>query len=220
MESLKPDAVEGSGGSADREKGFEAAFSTSVADRDMAVLRVIEEEALTSFTFEGLKRRIGAHPETLSRILGRLEDQRILEKANEGYRVTEKGRGLFSLHPLNATEPRLTLLRTLLPPNTDAGQILSDLRGKWFGALRWLGHSSTQEEITLKWITEDGGLQIDARFSFDSLTVEGQLLHDRDLADAIRASHQLVGYVAKVYSRSRPRNVAYFAVGNGYPLPT
>lgn len=193
--------------------------SQQVNSRDMEVLRVIEEEKLASFTFEGLKRRINTHSETLSRILYRLEEQEILEKANEGYRVTDKGKELLKVHPLNSEEPRLMLLRTLLPPDIDMQQVFSDLKGRWFGTLRWLGYSKNGNESVLKWITEDGGIQVDARFSPQALTIEGKLLEGKDLADAIRASHQLVGYVARLYSRPRMRQVAYFRTSEGYLTP-
>lgn len=190
----------------------EADVSQQVNSRDMEVLRVIEEEKLASFTFEGLKRRINTHSETLSRILYRLEEQEILEKANEGYRVTEKGKGLLGVHPLNSEEPRLMLLRTLLPPEMDMHRVFLDLKGRWFGTLRWLGYSKKGHGFVLKWITDDGGIQVDATFSPNALTVEGKLLEGKDLADAIRASHQLVGYVARLYSRPRMRQVAYLVL--------
>ena len=50
----------------------------------MEVLRFIGEEALLGFTFEGLKRSLGAHSETLSRILDRLEEGNMLEKTERG----------------------------------------------------------------------------------------------------------------------------------------
>ncbi len=41
----------------------------NLSERDADVLALIENEDLTIFTFDGLKRRTGLHPETLSRIL-------------------------------------------------------------------------------------------------------------------------------------------------------
>ena len=41
----------------------------SLSERDADVLALIETEDLATFTFDGLKRRTGLHPETLSRIL-------------------------------------------------------------------------------------------------------------------------------------------------------
>ena len=58
---------------------------SSLSERDTNVLQVFEEEGLTSFTFDGLKRRLGLHSETLSRVLCRLEDKEFVEK---GWMVT------------------------------------------------------------------------------------------------------------------------------------
>ena len=170
-----------------------------IGPRDMEVLRFIGEEALLGFTFEGLKRRLGAHSETLSRILDRLEEQRILEKTEQGYQVTERGREVTSLRQLAASEPRLTLLRTLLPHVENPREAISSLRGRWFGPLRWLGYSEDEKGTIMKWITEDGSIQVDAIFSGGELTIEGRIKEGKDLTDAIKASHQLVGYISKVY---------------------
>ncbi|MEJ2272128.1 MAG: hypothetical protein P8X91_06560, partial [Candidatus Bathyarchaeota archaeon] len=53
--------------------------------RDINLLNIVDEENLSNFTFEGLKRRLKIHPEKLSRILSRLTSQEILKKQNKGY---------------------------------------------------------------------------------------------------------------------------------------
>ncbi len=184
-----------------------------IGPRDMEVLRFIGEEGLMGFTFEGLKRRLGAHSETLSRILDRLEEQRILEKTGQGYQVTERGREVTSLRQLSASEPRLTLLRTLLPRVDNPTEAVSNLRGRWFGPLRWLGFSEDERGTNMKWITEDGSIQVDAIFSGGELTIEGRIKEGKDLTDAIKASHQLVGYISKVYPATPNRRFAYYTVG-------
>jgi DNA-binding PadR family transcriptional regulator len=184
----------------------------------MEVLRFIGEEALLGFTFEGLKRRLGAHSETLSRILDRLEEQRILEKTGQGYQVTERGREVTSLRQLAASEPRLTLLRTLLPHVDNPRDAISNLRGRWFGPLRWLGYSEDEKGTIMKWITEDGSIQVDAIFSRGELTIEGRIKEGKDLTDAIKASHQLMGYISKVYPSSPSERVAYCAIGGPFQL--
>jgi len=193
---------------------------SSLGERDTDVLQVIGEEDLTSFTFEGLKRRLGIHPETLSRVLYRLEDQGIVEKGLGGYKVTSKAREFLRLHPLSATESRVPLLQTLLPHNVPMQQVILDLRGKWFGMLRWLGYSENEAGITLKWVTEDGGIQVDANFSGDELHVEAKLLREKDLNIAIEASYQLIGYIAKLYSRlGRIGRIAYLRFFDPYLTP-
>jgi hypothetical protein len=191
---------------------------STLGTRDLEVLRVIGEEDLLGFTFEGLKRKLGAHSETLSRILTRLEFEKILEKTRDGYRVTDRGREVAGLKQLSASEARVTLVRTLLPHISNAQEAISNLRGRWFGPLRWLGYSEDDHSTTMKWVTEDGGVQVDALFSEGELTIEGRIREGRDLTDAIKASHQLLGYISRVYSSptSQPR-VAYYAL-HGPPL--
>ncbi len=170
--------------------------------RDSAVLNFIEEEELTGFTFDGLRRRMGTHPETLSRILSRLQEEGIVEAAADGYRVTEKARDTMAIHPLSATS-RIPLLSTLIPYDIGVGEILSGLKRRWFGALRWVGYSENDEGTTLKWVTEDGRVQIDARFSDGELHVEAKTKEGANLNDAVRAAHELIGQISRVYSTSR-----------------
>src|SRR4030066_394595 len=70
--------------------GWQTAPDYSLGERDTDVLSVINSEDLTLFTFDGLKRRLGLHPETLSRILARLEEEGLLKKENHGYKVSPK----------------------------------------------------------------------------------------------------------------------------------
>lgn len=183
-----------------------------MSDRDMTVLRVIEEEDLASFSFEGLKRRIKSHPETLSRVLERLEEQRIVEKADGSYLVTPKGREYLAVHPIDIAEERMTLLKTMLPSNLSLQQVLRDLKGKWFGTLRWLGYSEGPGELVMKWVTDDGRVQLDARFSPLELTIEGRLLQGGGLASAVRASHQLLAHISTFYSRPRQGRALLYEV--------
>jgi len=173
----------------------------SIGQKDTSVMHVIGEEELTNFTFDGLKRRLGVHPETLSRILYRLEEQGIIEKATTGYDVTTKAKQLLKRHPAYETQPTVPILQTLLPPDIPIQQIISNLRGKWFGVLRWVGYSQSSEGTALKWITEDGGTQIEAIFSEGALSIEAKPLTEKDLNKALKASYQLVGYITKLYSR-------------------
>lgn len=191
-----------------------------LSERDTNVLKVIGEEGLTNFTFEGLRRRVGVHPETLSRVLYRLEDQGIVKKGLEGYEVTSKAKEILRLHSLSTREPRVPLLQTFLPLDVPIKQVVSNLRGRWFGVLRWLGCSENDEGITLKWVTEDGGIQVDADFSDGALSIGAKLLWEKDTNAALKASYQLIGYIAKLYSRpGRISRVAYFGIFDPYLMP-
>ena len=189
----------------------------SIGQRDTRVLHVIGEEELTNFTFDGLKRRLGVHPETLSRILYRLEEQGIIQKATSGYNVTTKAKQLLKQHPTYETQPTVPILQTLLSPDIPVQQIISNLRGKWFGVLRWVGYSQSPEDTALKWITEDGGTQIEATFSESTLSIEAKPLTEKDLNKALKASYQLIGYITKLYSRpAQTTPIAFLTNFNPY----
>src|SRR2546428_14067634 len=82
------------------------------SERDGAVLNFIEEEELTGFTFDGLRRKKGTHPETLSRILERLQEDGIVEADSEGYRVKEKERGVMGMDYFGKVTSSIPLFRT------------------------------------------------------------------------------------------------------------
>jgi hypothetical protein len=190
------------------------------SDRDAEVLRFLGEEDLLGFTFEGLRRRLGTHSETLSRILHRLEDQMILEKATDGYHVTHKGKEMIGMKPLtsrptSAAQHRVAILRTLLPYGRASGEVLTGLKGRWFGPLRWLGYSEDETTTTMKWVTEDGAVQIDAIFSDGELAIEGNVREGKDLTDAIKASYQLVGHLSKISPTGLSGHVAFFSLSPG-----
>ena len=142
-----------------------------LGDRDSDILAFLSQEEFTFFTFEGLKRRLGLHPETLSRILYRLEQEGVIRKTAEGYTVTREIARRLKLHEGSLGESRMILLQTFLPSDMPVQQLVSSLRGRWFGLLRWLGMAENNEGITLKWITEDGDIQIDAKITESQLVI-------------------------------------------------
>jgi DNA-binding HxlR family transcriptional regulator len=193
----------------------------SLSERDADVLALIETEDLATFTFDGLKRRTGLHPETLSRILSRLEEEGIVQKVHEGYKVTPKITEL-KLHQTPKETPATPLIQTFLPSDLMTQQLILALKGKWFGMLRWLGISKNQQGVTLKWVTEDGEIQIAANIQGTSLNVEAKFLTSNNLNMALKASYQLMSLIGKfcISSQSNrhamPRNVAYYG---GFILP-
>ena len=90
----------------------------SLSERDADVLALIETEDLATFTFDGIKRRTGLHPETLSRILSRLEEEGIVKKVHEGYKVTPKITEL-KLRPPQKETPTTPLIQTFLALRPD-----------------------------------------------------------------------------------------------------
>ena len=187
----------------------------SLSERDADVLALIETEELATFTFDGLKRRTGLHSETLSRILSHLEEEGIVKKEPEGYRVNPKITEL-KLNAPNKESPTTPLIQTFLPSDLMTQQLILSLKGKWFGILRWLGISENNQGVTLKWITEDGAIQIAANIQGTALNIEAKFLTSNNVNVALKASYQLMSLIGKLCITSQSsrqvmaRNVSYF----------
>ena len=192
----------------------------TVSERDSDVLSLIDEEELTLFTFDGLKRRLGLHPETLSRILCRLEEEGIVKKQPNGYTVTPKIAKLRLQEP-RQEEPHVPLLQTYLPSNMQVQQLVTNLPGKWFGLLRWFGLAEDSHGITMKWVTEDGGMQINGNIQDSTLTIDAKFLHDNNLNRALSASYQLMSYISSILSSRRhvASHVGLFGDSNVFLMP-
>src|SRR6266571_2326936 len=182
--------------------GLEEMEEANITSRDSSILQAIQEEGLTVFTFDGLKRMLGVHQEKLSRVLGRLEDEGLLERVTGGYSVTHRG-SMFSPRPLNSVQPRIPIVQSLLPADVDLGQIINGLKGRWFGSLRWVGYSQNEEGTVLKWITEDEGVQIDAKFTDAFLSIEAKVGEGKETGQAVKAAHQLLGFISRLYNGPR-----------------
>ena len=154
------------------------------------------------------------HPETLSRILCRLEEEGIVQKTSEGYTVTPKLTKL-KLNPTRRETQTVSLLQTFLPSNMLTQNLLSELKGRWFGVLRWLGMSETSEGFTLKWVTEDGGIQVAASISGTSLNIDAKFLTSNNLDLALKAAYQLMAHIGKLCNTTRSAtHVAYYPSAN------
>src|SRR3989304_3976574 len=151
--------------------------------RDSSILRSIQGEGLTVFAFDGLRRLLGLHQETLSRVLDRLQDDGFVEKVADGYRLTPEA-GELVPRRLSSGLTHVPIIQALLPEDVDVGGIVAGLKGRWFGKLHWVGYSQNEEGTVLKWITEDDGVQVDAKFIDDFLTIEARAGEGQDVSPA------------------------------------
>jgi hypothetical protein len=184
---------------------IDASLSNSVLDedsnltpRDTGVIQTVMQEGLTVFTFDGLKRLTGLHQEKLSRIIDRLEEEGLLEKVAEGYRITVRGNETIP-RPLGMAVQPIPIVQSLLPRDVDLQQIITGLKGRWFGGLRWLGYTQNDEGTVLKWIAEEDGIQIDARFTDSYLSIDAKVAEGREVSQAVKAAHQLLVHVSGLY---------------------
>ena len=192
-------------------------LDADISPRDAEVLRAIEEEELSVFTFDGIRRITGSHPETLSRTLERLEDGGIVSRTPEGYSVTGRGKGALELRPASDGSRTVPILHTFLPYDASAAKVIAALKGRWFDNIRWVGMAESGEGAVMKWVTDDGTTIVDARFASGQLDIEAKVASDSDLPKAVRAAHQLVGRISRLYSsprpgtRASPLRIGYFA---------
>ncbi|MFZ1023067.1 MAG: hypothetical protein WAN87_02910 [Thermoplasmata archaeon] len=99
--------------------------------------RVVELLASHSgrLAFNGLRRALGAHPESLIRALKRLEREGLVERVDRTYALSD--------HPGAVSASPRTHLRQIasvaLPSHFDRPGMFGALAGRWFGRLRWVG---------------------------------------------------------------------------------
>lgn len=202
--------------------GMRGFSGSGLCDRDADVVAAIGEEDFAFFTFDGLKRRLGLHSETLSRVLGRLEEEGLVRKGPEGYVVTSKVASLLKVRAVGREEcSRVSLVQTFLPSDVSVQLLVSELRGRWFGLLRWLGLSENVDGVTLKWVTEEGEVQIEAKIAENTLTIVAKFLRGNDLNLALKAAYQLMAHIGKQCSHPqahvpRVKPVTYFGDANGF----
>lgn len=102
--------------------------------------------------FSGLRRVLGAHPESLARALRRLEREGLVQRVDGGYRVLSDG--LRSIEELTAELHPIAQVD--LPIGISPESLLGRLAGRWFGALRWVGVVERSDGRLLAWARRDG----------------------------------------------------------------
>ena len=135
---------------------------------DERVLQLMASNSDTSFSFQGMKRSLQVHQEKLSRSLNRLTTQGLVGKEENGYLITKKGvKAVRCSNP----PPRMVVGSSYLPNDVDPDTIYGALKGKWFSGIRWLGCSPSPLGADLKWVTDDGEVQVQVSFSSSKFEV-------------------------------------------------
>jgi len=182
----------------DSSVGFNPDFDESDLDeREREVLGFLSSEQNGYFSFQGLRRRLGFHQETLTRTLKRLEEAQVVERTAQGYKVRNPGNAysfpVRTAHPY--TKP---VIDAYLPTQIDVTVLFQKLRGRWFSNFRWLGYSHDGTQLSMSWISEDGQMQLQARIGGGKITITAESFAKLDESHQISAAYQLFDHITKV----------------------
>lgn len=184
-----------------------AQVTGSLDDRILSMLQGLHGR----MAFSGLRRKLGAHPESLARALRRLQREGLVERDDGGYRSLSDGAMAGSL----ATSELHTIARIELPRDLDEATIFGRLAGRWFGSLRWVGVVEQPGRRLLAWARRDGYGQVLLGVHRGVLRVYVPDAADTsDPSEAEALAYELLVQAVGVVQPSPPRGgTAYFFVG-------
>jgi MarR family len=165
--------------------------------------------------FSGLRRSLGAHPESLARALRRLEREGLIDRSTDGYRALRAPAPIASS---SGTELR-PVARIAVPLGLEAEAILARLTGRWFGGLRWVGVVERPPQRLLSWTRRDGSGSVFLGAHEGSLRIYTRSSAlPGDAGDAEDAAYELLVAVAEALRPGSPtRPVAYFSSDDSTP---
>src|SRR3990170_2298431 len=170
-------------------------------EHDREVLEFLSQDPSSQVAFQGIRRRLGIHPEQLSRALHRLAEDELVQKTDVGYRVTTRALEILSPREWSGEAAGVTLLQTYLPADVDLRGLVAALRGTWVGPLRWYGLSESTEGLRLSWTLEDESIQIDTLVRAGELRVVVHVVSPDRLDEAARLGHLLFREISGEVSR-------------------
>lgn len=176
---------------------------------DLAILKAIGgDDDAQQFSFQGIRRKLGLHQETLSRALRRLQRDGYIEKLEHSYTISEKGQTTIStgkrIDELTGERDSypVVLLQSVLPSELNLQQLVDSMSYKWFGNLRWLGSSSRSGITTLSWITSESGLTISVKIKDDTLTIETYPRTSSSISEATKCAFELFDHLSRALKSS------------------
>ena len=170
-----------------------APFESRPVDDQALVMEMLSAESDSTYTFQGLKRRLGLHQEKLIRILRRLEDDNLVAKTEEGYRTLKQPRR--GEHHLVGGDP---VIRGQLPPGIDSRVLLERIKGRWFKNFRWVGYANGRDELSLYWITEDNKFQVRIQLSPIEILVWSQPTDPKETMSPVAAAYELFDRISRM----------------------
>jgi hypothetical protein len=165
--------------------------------RQREVLSALSEDMKATYSFQGLRRKLGLHQEMLSRTLDRLEERELVERTSDGYRINTNIDDFRSTDDDEGPPIERQVITAGLPVEADIDLILNALKGRWFGEFRWLGYSETSSDLILSWITDDGRIEIRAKIIRNTIAISALYRSRTDEERATRSAIELFDFVTK-----------------------
>lgn len=185
---------------------------------DDQVVRLLRRQT-GRIAFNGLRRELAAHPESLTRALRRLERGGIVLRDGLGYTLADGyhrdvDRWLErSFRPIASVE-----LASELAPDV----VLGSLAGRWLGRLRWVGVYERSDDPWLVWSVDGAPGHVLLSVRGRSLTV-GVEPSGNEATDRLEESARelLVLALDRLHRPMRPRSAAAvaFAAEREAPIP-
>jgi DNA-binding Lrp family transcriptional regulator len=173
------------------------AQSADLRDREKTVLEEFARAQGGHIAFQALRRRLGLHPQALTRTLRSLESSGWIRREELGYRLVTQDPNASQLP---VPSERVPVFAALVPPHLLPRQIVDQLRHRWFNGLRWFGVSEGPNESVLTWTTEAEGRPVRLRVSSTMIGVE---LEGRDANNDLANVAPLMQALAVLYGRPR-----------------
>jgi len=122
---------------------------TEEAPLDDRVVELLTERP-GRVAFNGLRRALDAHPESLVRSLRRLERHGVVRHEADGYLLVDRP----DVPPPPATRAPRAFAEVTLAPGVSRTELFGRLAGRWFGRLRWVGLYEPADGPWLVWSIE------------------------------------------------------------------
>lgn len=165
--------------------------------RQREVLGAMSEDYDVTYSFQGLRRKLGFHQEMLSRTLDRLEDQELVQRTRDGYRLSPRSHATQFGYDAVTRTFETKVVTAYLPAEVDFTIMLGKTRGRWFKEFRWLGYSMGRDGLSLNWITDDGRIQLRARVHHQTLVISALYANRSEHERATKAAFDLFDFVSR-----------------------
>src|SRR5207247_10829781 len=156
-------------------------------------MEMLSAESDSTYTFQGLKRRLGHHQEKLIRILRRHEQDNLVAKPEEGYRTLKQPRR--GEHHLVDGDPGI---RGQLPPGIDSRVLLERIKGRWFKNFRWVGYANGRDELSLYWITEDNKFEVRIQLSLIEILDWSNPIDTKDIMTPEETAYEIFARIGRM----------------------